>query len=114
MRRGAVAAWALCAAATIADAALAVDRTPAHGGPAAPARTARLTIDPAPPGRLPWVVFDERSGLPQHTIVDMLVDQRGFVWAATQDGAARYNGHAWETVAMPRSMRSNYPRVMRL
>jgi diguanylate cyclase (GGDEF)-like protein len=80
----------------------------------APAETAHLTVEPAPPGRLPWVVFDERAGLPQHTIIDMLVDQRGFVWAATQDGAARYNGHAWETVAMPRSMRSNYPRVMRL
>jgi len=80
----------------------------------AAAETAHLNIEPAPPGRLPWVVFDERAGLPQHTIVDMLVDQRGFVWAATQDGAARYNGHAWETVTLPRSMRSNYPRAMRL
>lgn len=79
----------------------------------ATAETTHLTIDPAPPGRLPWVVFDERSGLPQHTILDMLVDQRGFVWAATQDGAARYNGHAWETVPFPRRMGSNYARVMR-
>jgi hypothetical protein len=47
----------------------------------APAETAHLAIEPAPPGRLPWVVFDERSGLPQHTILDMLVDQRGFAWA---------------------------------
>ena len=83
-------------------------------GLAAPAETGHLDIEAAAPGRLPWVVFDERAGLPQHTIVDMLVDQRGFVWAATQDGAARYNGHAWETVAMPRRMHSNYPRTMRL
>jgi len=85
-----------------------------HPELAAAADTTHLSIEPAPPGRLPWVVFDDRAGLPQHTIVDMLVDQRGFVWAATQDGAARYNGHAWEAVPMPRSMHSNYPRAMRL
>ena len=85
----------------------------ATGPSAAPSSTARLDIQPAPPGRLPWVVFDERAGLPQHTIVDMLVDTRGFVWAATQDGAARFNGHRWETVALPRSMGSNYARCMR-
>jgi diguanylate cyclase (GGDEF)-like protein len=81
---------------------------------AAPARIAHPTIEAAQPGRLPWVVFDERLGLPQHTIVDMLVDRRGFVWAATQDGLARYNGHNWDTVPLPRSMGSNYPRALRL
>src|SRR5437660_12913226 len=79
----------------------------AHALEWAPAETVHLTIEPAPPGRLPWVVFDDTRGLPQHTIVDMLVDQRGFVWAATQDGLARYNGRLWETVALPRSMHSN-------
>src|SRR4029079_5037989 len=80
----------------------------------APAETAHLTIEPAAPGRLPWVVFDERSGLPQHTIVDMLTDPRGFVWAATQDGLARYNGRVWETVPLPLRMHSNYPRAIRV
>jgi len=79
----------------------------------AAAETVHLAIEQAQPGRLPWVVFDERSGLPQHTIVDMLVDQHGFVWAATQDGAARYNGRNWETVPLPSDMGSNYPRAMR-
>jgi diguanylate cyclase (GGDEF)-like protein len=79
----------------------------------APARTAHLAIEPAAPGRRPWVVFDERSGLPQHTIVDMMADPSGFVWAATQDGAARYDGRTWETVSLPRGMRTNYPRAMR-
>ena len=79
-----------------------------------PARTTKLDIEPAAFGRLPWVTFDERSGLPQNTILDLQVDSRGFVWAATQDGPARYNGHAWETVPLPREMRSNYARVMRL
>ena len=85
----------------------------ADDGLSAPSHTARLAIEPAPPGRLPWVVFDERSGLPQHTIVDMLTDQRGFVWAATQDGAARYDGRSWVAVSLPRRMGSNYPRTMR-
>lgn len=85
----------------------------ASGDAWAPATTVNLTITPAAPGRLPWVVFDDRSGLPQHTIVDLIVDQRGFVWAATQDGAARYNGRSWETVPLPARMQSNYPRVMR-
>jgi diguanylate cyclase (GGDEF)-like protein len=79
----------------------------------APAETAHLTIEPAPPGRMPWVTFDDRSGLRQHTIVDMLVDQHGFVWAATQDGLARYNGRAWETVPLPRRMGASYPRAIR-
>jgi diguanylate cyclase (GGDEF)-like protein len=78
------------------------------------AATTTLDIQTAPPGRLPWVVFDERSGLPQHTVVDLLADADGFVWAATQDGPARYNGHRWETVPLPERMRSNYARVMRV
>lgn len=102
-------ATALLAFALVACAAFARAAQPAS----APAETGHLAIEPAPPGRLPWVVFDERAGLPQHTIVDLLTDRRGFVWAATQDGAARYDGHAWETVALPRAMGSNYVRVMR-
>jgi diguanylate cyclase (GGDEF)-like protein len=72
-----------------------------------------LAIDVAPPGRLPWTVFDEHQGLPQHTIVDLVADAEGYVWAATQDGAARFDGRAWQVVPMPRRMRTNYPRVMR-
>jgi diguanylate cyclase (GGDEF)-like protein len=84
------------------------------GGLSAPATVGKLDITPSNFGRLPWVVFDERNGLPQHTIVDLQKDARGFVWAATQDGPARFNGQSWETVPLPRAMRSNYARVMRL
>ena len=102
---GMVLAWSLLAAIAIAHAADAAS---------VPVNTTRLNIEPAPPGRLPWVVFDERSGLPQYTIVDLLTDQRGFVWAATQYGLARYNGRVWETVPLPQSMHSNYPRAIRV
>jgi len=98
-------AWALCVLAASAQGRALL--------PAAPASTVRLAIEPAPAGRLPWVVFDERAGLPQHTVVDLITDQQGFVWAATQDGAARYDGRAWQTVSLPRSMGTNYARVMR-
>jgi diguanylate cyclase (GGDEF)-like protein len=101
---GAFTVWLLLVSMTLAH---------ATGTSWVPAETGRLTIEPAPPGHLPWIEFDERSGLPQNTILDLLADQRGFVWAATQDGAARYNGHNWETVPFPRRMGSNYARVMR-
>jgi diguanylate cyclase (GGDEF)-like protein len=108
LRRGELTAvhilsWALLCATGVA----------ADDGLAAISHTARVTIAPATPGRLPWVVFDERSGLPQHTIVDMLADQRGFVWAATQDGLARYDGRSWVAIPLPRRMSSNYPRTIR-
>jgi len=110
MNRAAAAGNALLAWALAASAGAAPNPPPALE---APASVARLDIRPAPPGRLPWVVFDERAGLPQHTVVDLLADQDGFVWAATQDGAARYDGQRWETVPLPRAMHTNYPRVIR-
>lgn len=79
----------------------------------APAVNAQLNIELPAPGRLAWTVFDERSGLPQNTIVDLMTDRDGYVWAATQDGAARYDGRRWEAISFPREMGSNYPRVMR-
>ncbi len=113
MRGVALAIWAVLASAIAVQASAGVELLRANDGLRAPAQTARLAIEPAPPGRLPWVVFDERSGLPQHTIVDLLTDRQGFVWAATQDGAARYDGRSWEAVPLPRRMGSNYPRAMR-
>ncbi len=94
---------------------ISVTAAAAHGAEPliAAARTTRLAIEPARSGHLPWTVFDERSGLPQHTVVDLITDERGFVWAATQDGPARYDGRTWEAVPLPRRMGTNYPRVMR-
>ena len=45
--------------------------------------------------------------------MDLITDEHGFVWAATQDGAARYDGRTWEAVSLPSRMGTNYPRVMR-
>jgi diguanylate cyclase (GGDEF)-like protein len=110
MRRLPVLLGALAAALASLGAAPA----PSAALPSAPAGTARIVLEPAPPGRLPWVVFDERSGLPQHTIVDMIEDQEGYVWAATHDGPARYDGHTWQPFSLPKSMNTNYPRAMKV
>src|SRR5690349_2235597 len=77
-----VIAWAGIAVAVPVNAATGPS-VPASG-PAPPglsidAPTGHIDVQPAPPGRLPWVVFDERSGLPQHAIVDLLADRNGFV-----------------------------------
>jgi ligand-binding sensor domain-containing protein len=37
-----------------------------------------------------------KDGLSQSTINDILQDQRGFMWFATQDGLNRYDGHEFE------------------
>jgi diguanylate cyclase (GGDEF)-like protein len=108
-----IAAFALLATTTATAQTPAPKRASTENGLWAPAALGKLQIEPEAFGRLPWVGFDERSGLPQNTILDLQTDARGFVWAATQDGPARYNGRAWETVPLPRSMGSNYARIMR-
>lgn len=35
------------------------------------------------------------SGLPQRTVTDLLLDQSGFLWVATQNGLARFDGHSF-------------------
>jgi sugar lactone lactonase YvrE len=40
--------------------------------------------------------FDTRDGLPSTRINGMLEDSRGYIWAITDKGAARYNGYGFE------------------
>ena len=45
------------------------------------------------------VSFDNytlKTGLPQNTVNDIVQDSRGFIWFATQVGAARYDGYTYE------------------
>jgi ligand-binding sensor domain-containing protein/serine phosphatase RsbU (regulator of sigma subunit) len=37
-----------------------------------------------------------KTGLPQNTVNDIVQDSRGFIWFATQVGAARYDGYTYE------------------
>jgi two-component sensor histidine kinase len=37
--------------------------------------------------------IDQNAGLPSNTVYDIFLDSRGFLWVATENGLARYNGH---------------------
>ena len=53
-------------------------------------------------------VYTDRDGLPQNSIEAMGFDARGYLWVATQDGAARFNGRAWVTEEMPQPRKGNW------
>ena len=40
--------------------------------------------------------FDTRDGLPSTRLNGLLEDSRGYIWAISDKGAARYNGYAFE------------------
>ena len=42
---------------------------------------------------LPFHVLNDQDGLPSNTVVDLLQDHHGYLWVATNDGLARYDGH---------------------
>ena len=56
--------------------------------------------------------FSDREGLPQNTVHSIGKDGLGYLWVATQDGAARWNGREWLTVDMPDRDVSNYIRAL--
>ncbi len=43
--------------------------------------------------------------------MSLATDREGYLWVATQDGAARFDGRTWKTFAMPNRQRSNFLRV---
>ena len=48
------------------------------------------------PGRLPERIFTEEHGLASLSIYALVQDQRGFLWAGTEAGLHRFDGHQWE------------------
>ena len=51
--------------------------------------------------------FGREDGLPSVLINDLLVDQEGNLWAATDAGIARYDGESWTTYDMADGLDSN-------
>ncbi len=74
--------------------------------------SAALPRDPFDLGQPFCRPFRDRDGLPQNTVHALLVDRNGFLWAGTQDGAARYDGRSWKHVDLPHRERSNFVRAM--
>jgi signal transduction histidine kinase/ligand-binding sensor domain-containing protein len=52
--------------------------------------------------------YTDQQGLPQNSIRALVRDQQGRLWAATQDGAAYFDGHLWTPVPVPRALGSNF------
>ncbi|MGE0641537.1 MAG: diguanylate cyclase [Thermoanaerobaculia bacterium] len=80
--------------------------------PAAGALERFVELDPFDAGRAVCRRFEDVDGLPQNTIHAILVDREGLLWAGTQDGAAWYDGHAWNRLELPNGARSNFVRSM--
>ncbi|HPW55198.1 MAG: diguanylate cyclase [Thermoanaerobaculaceae bacterium] len=57
-------------------------------------------------------VFSDADGLPQNTVHTITLDQHGYLWIGTQDGAAYYDGRHWQKVDLPERMRSNFVRCI--
>ena len=64
--------------------------------------------DPASIARPAVRVFTDKDGLPQNAINALAFDSQGYLWAATKDGAAVYNGREWRLVAFPPGLGSTW------
>ncbi len=69
-------------------------------------------MEAADAGRLPLRIFDDRDGIPHNSVYSLTFDKRGYLWCATQDGAAFYNGVRWRAIPMPNRAVSNYVRAI--
>lgn len=58
-------------------------------------------------------VYTFRDGLPQNTVHAAVMEPgKGHLWVGTQDGLARFNGHAWQVVYLPNRQVANYIRSL--
>ncbi|MBX7221732.1 MAG: response regulator [Blastocatellia bacterium] len=65
-----------------------------------------------PPGMIPFRLYTEKEGLPQSNVNALVFDKNNYLWVATQDGAAYYNGKSWKNVPMPSRTVSNWVRTI--
>ena len=45
--------------------------------------------------------YGAENGLPQHTITDILQDEKGFMWFSTWDGLSKFDGYTFTTYHLP-------------
>lgn len=65
-------------------------------------------------GQLVVDQWNDRSGLPSNSVLDVLQDSRGYVWIASYDGLVRFDGKAFTTFTKDSTagFRSNSARVL--
>jgi eukaryotic-like serine/threonine-protein kinase len=73
---------------------------------------AKEARDPIALAHPPVRVFTEKDGLPPPEVTSLAVDRRGYLWAATLDGVARYDGRSWSAVRLPERAAASYCLVL--
>ena len=63
-------------------------------------------------GRPNLRMFGSDDGVPQSTVIDVCYDGEGYLWIGTEEGAARYDGRSWKSVALPRRTISQQVRAV--
>jgi diguanylate cyclase (GGDEF)-like protein len=74
--------------------------------PCAAAPALERVAGPAPEQRvdLRWEAlrrYSTQQGLPQNTVLALAQDRDGYVYAATEDGVAQFDGRAWHRIDLP-------------
>ncbi len=62
--------------------------------------------------RPPMRTYGLAQGLPNGTVYGLRLDRIGRLWAATQDGIARYDGQAWTRIDLPETATTNFVRAL--
>lgn len=65
------------------------------------APAAAQSLDLLDLGAPSFTTFSSRDGVPDSVIVSVQTDREGFVWLASSQGLARYDGHRWNAVDAP-------------
>lgn len=68
--------------------------------------------DPWASLRPPLRIYGLAQGLPNGTVYGLRLDRAGRLWAATQDGVARYDGQAWTRIDLPETATTNFVRAL--
>ncbi len=59
----------------------------------------------------PTKQYSTHDGIPQIQVQDMLQDSRGYIWVATKNGAASFNGDRWESLQFPADVNPSFVKI---
>lgn len=45
-----------------------------------------------------YKMWDNKNGLPQNTVFDIVEDEHGYIWSATEEGLVRFDGHEFQII----------------
>ena len=65
-------------------------------------------LQPAPPGRTAFRTYGVERGFGDFTVVSLLQDRKGFLWAGTENGAFRFDGRDFQMFGREQGLASTY------